>query len=714
MRNIYLLALFLLSLAVFPQGVPAGINYQGVARNAAGDPITTPISVKVEIHQGSSNGGVVCSEVFPNVNPNPFGVFALQIGTVSPAQFSAITWSTGTFFVGVSIDPNNGTSFGTEVSNQKLMSVPYALYAEKSGNPASNINITSSNPAINVTSTPPNYLINYVNPILTYADSSLRIVQGTYSSSPVYIRSASGASTLLPASNTWTNNTPANVILTNSLANVGIGTPLPSAKLSVITNPSSSNDAILASSLQGNGILAITTSTGVSDAAIMASNSGNGSGVVGTAIATTGNIAGVIGQNTGAGPGVIGSNMNFAGSGMAHGVYGETNSNNPFVGGVTGSNSGSGPGVYGDQALSGGGSGVYGSSSSSISAGVFGINSGGNAGVRGEVTLSASLPNAHGVYGKTAANSASATGVFGENKGIGAGVYGLQSSFSNSSTAHGVKGETNSLNGSAAGVIGINSGSGFGVIGIQSNAGAVVPAVVGDATGSSGSASANGVFGRTNSTNSGVAAVQGHNIGAGHGVMGLATSSNINTYGVYARNVGTGGGVLAEAFSTFSLTPAVHGNQFGIGPALKGTIPTVTAAGSSNVALLIENGHFQATSANSPIITATLNNTGVTVNGVSLAPGSNDVRGMITLTVQSNTAQWLAFGSLEITLQFNKPYMPGGPWVICTKHDESTTAVEVKTTATTFVVFKVKNPFNFLQSPNGPTNVLRFNYMIMQ
>jgi hypothetical protein len=122
----------LLSACVFSQA-PQYLNYQGVARDAGGNIISTSIGLKFEILQGSATGLTVYNETNTSM-PSSAGIFTAAIGSgvVSTGTFSAINWATGPYFIRVSIDPAGGTSFST-IGTSQLMSVPYALYAEKSG-----------------------------------------------------------------------------------------------------------------------------------------------------------------------------------------------------------------------------------------------------------------------------------------------------------------------------------------------------------------------------------------------------------------------------------------------------------------------------------------------------------------------------------------------------------------------------------------------------
>jgi len=116
--------------------VPQALNYQAVARDAGGNPISTQtIGVEFIIHQGSSGGTIVYSETF-STSTNQFGLFTLSIGQGTPlgTAFNSIVWSTGNYWLQVKIDPTGGTSY-TDMGTSQLLAVPYALYAVNSGTP---------------------------------------------------------------------------------------------------------------------------------------------------------------------------------------------------------------------------------------------------------------------------------------------------------------------------------------------------------------------------------------------------------------------------------------------------------------------------------------------------------------------------------------------------------------------------------------------------
>lgn len=106
--------------------IPQSINYQAIARETNGTPITNQSnlsSVQFEILEGSSTGNQIFTEIHQNVQLSSTGLFNLKIGSISQAQFLAINWSSGAKYLKVTIN-GNITSTATE-----MLSVPYALYA---------------------------------------------------------------------------------------------------------------------------------------------------------------------------------------------------------------------------------------------------------------------------------------------------------------------------------------------------------------------------------------------------------------------------------------------------------------------------------------------------------------------------------------------------------------------------------------------------------
>lgn len=156
MKKIFTSLLILASVAALAQ-VPQAISYQAIARQASGAILSSQsIGVKFNIYQNSATGTLVYSESH-STSTNSFGLFSLSIGggTSTFGTFALINWGAGPYWVETLIDPAGGTSYSS-IGAQQLMSVPYALYAEKSGNasvtPTLSINLPNavSNPATGI------------------------------------------------------------------------------------------------------------------------------------------------------------------------------------------------------------------------------------------------------------------------------------------------------------------------------------------------------------------------------------------------------------------------------------------------------------------------------------------------------------------------------------------------------------------------------------
>ena len=133
LKNSLLFTMLLCASQLFAQA-PEGINYQAVIRNGGGTLITsTTVAIQVKIRQGGPAGTVVYQERH-SVMTSAYGVVNLVIGggTVQVGTFPSINWSSGTYYVNLGVDFNNGTTY-QDFGSQQLISVPYALYAKSAG-----------------------------------------------------------------------------------------------------------------------------------------------------------------------------------------------------------------------------------------------------------------------------------------------------------------------------------------------------------------------------------------------------------------------------------------------------------------------------------------------------------------------------------------------------------------------------------------------------
>ncbi len=124
---------FFFGVKTFAQS-PEGINYQAVIRTSSGTLVTnTMVAIRVQIKQNSASGNVVYAER-QSVATSNFGLVNMVIGqgTVLSGTFANINWSTGNYWVSLGVDFANGTNY-VDYGSQRLMSVPYALYAKTAG-----------------------------------------------------------------------------------------------------------------------------------------------------------------------------------------------------------------------------------------------------------------------------------------------------------------------------------------------------------------------------------------------------------------------------------------------------------------------------------------------------------------------------------------------------------------------------------------------------
>jgi len=130
MKKIYTLLLAFMLVGSLMAQFPQSFNYQAVLRDASGNIIAnTKVAMRISILIGSVSGMAVCVEEFTPTT-NAFGLVTLSIGSVNTNDFKTIDWSTGSYFVKVELDPAGGTSY-IEMGISQLISVPYALYANK-------------------------------------------------------------------------------------------------------------------------------------------------------------------------------------------------------------------------------------------------------------------------------------------------------------------------------------------------------------------------------------------------------------------------------------------------------------------------------------------------------------------------------------------------------------------------------------------------------
>ena len=127
-RLVTIISIMVLALLTMAQA-PQKMNFQALVRDASNELVKNK-QVTVTASVTNAQNTVVYSER-QTVTTNGNGVATMVIGEGTPTKgtFSAIDWANGSYFLQTSIDLGGGASALSSIS--PLLSVPYALYAEK-------------------------------------------------------------------------------------------------------------------------------------------------------------------------------------------------------------------------------------------------------------------------------------------------------------------------------------------------------------------------------------------------------------------------------------------------------------------------------------------------------------------------------------------------------------------------------------------------------
>ncbi len=129
-RLLLTLSFLFFCLFAFAQGVPPGINYQAVARDAKGAPLAEQtIQLKISLLAGDAQGKTVYEETH-SVRTGALGMFSIVVGqgqTLS-GDFTRVPWSEYQIWMELAVDEAGNGNY-LPLSASRLMAVPYAFHA---------------------------------------------------------------------------------------------------------------------------------------------------------------------------------------------------------------------------------------------------------------------------------------------------------------------------------------------------------------------------------------------------------------------------------------------------------------------------------------------------------------------------------------------------------------------------------------------------------
>ncbi|WP_166444567.1 tail fiber domain-containing protein [Dyadobacter bucti] len=131
MKQLFLSFIFLFLASGVGAQVPGKFSFQGVAKNASGQPLSpgTAIKVSFQIHKDAPDGSIVHGEEH-SLTVTTGGIFNVLIGGggfQAGTPLNEINWATGSYFLQVELAVDNVTF--VDMGTTQLVSVPYASYA---------------------------------------------------------------------------------------------------------------------------------------------------------------------------------------------------------------------------------------------------------------------------------------------------------------------------------------------------------------------------------------------------------------------------------------------------------------------------------------------------------------------------------------------------------------------------------------------------------
>lgn len=411
MKKIILtVGLLLAGVSLYAQA-PQKMTYQSVVRNSSDALIAnSSVGVQISILQGSVSGSAVYIERHtPTTNINGLATLEIGTGTVVAGSFGTIDWSNGPYFIKTETDPNGGTTYSISGTSQ-LLSVPYALYAESSGDGFSGDYNDLTNAPTNVSS-----FTNDAGYVTTSNDADadpLNEIQ-VLNQAGSTVTLSNGGGTISVNDN---DSDPTNEYQTLSIN----GSDITISNGNTITLPAGSGGGNTLDAAYDQGGAGAGRTITADAGAVQIINSGTNTTGLDVSSGVT-NSTGVLSTHSGVGVAFRAESTNPSNTFSA--IQANTNSSTAVNAAILGNNSGAGYGVTGQiPASASGAAGVYGNNLRTTGGyGVLGIGYNGTVG-------QSSYGAGFGIYGSNSALSGLAIGTYGVGFN---GVYGQTTDVTN-------------------------------------------------------------------------------------------------------------------------------------------------------------------------------------------------------------------------------------------------------------------------------------------
>lgn len=402
-KLILTVGLLLAGVSLYAQA-PQQMTYQSVIRNSSDALIAnSSVGIQISILQGSVSGTAVYIERHtPTTNINGLATLEIGTGTVVAGSFGTIDWSNGPYFIKTETDPNGGTTYSISGTSQ-LLSVPYALYAESSGDGFSGDYNDLTNAPTNVSS-----FTNDAGYVTTSndadADPTNEIQTLNQAGSTVTL--SNGGGTISVNDN---DSDPTNEYQTLSIN----GSDLTISNGNTITLPAGSGGGNTLDGAYDQGGAGLGRTITADAGAVQIINSGSNTTGLDVSSAVT-NSTGVLSTHSGIGVAFRAESTNPSNSFSA--IQANTNSTVAVNSAILGNNAGAGYGVTGQiPNTATGEAGVYGNNLRTTGGyGVLGIGYNGTVG-------QSNYPAGFGIYGSNSGVSGLSIGTYGVGFN---GVYG--------------------------------------------------------------------------------------------------------------------------------------------------------------------------------------------------------------------------------------------------------------------------------------------------